>query len=126
MKIWTRIFGQRADGPGDDPERRAAARREVTVLCTTAFRLNDEEKRAILLDVSRTGARFGTASAAGTLTLGRDQVLDFDLVTPFGFTTCRGKVVWADSDDVLYTWGVQFVEEPEVDSDPLRCLLASA
>ncbi|MBD3242456.1 MAG: hypothetical protein GF331_17840 [Chitinivibrionales bacterium] len=121
--IWSMLFGSPDKQSQSARERRDAPRRELTVLCTTSFRLNDEEKRAILLDVSSGGARFGTAAATGTLTLSRDQVLDFDLVTPFGITTCKGRVVWADSDDVLYTWGVEFVGDTRIDADPIRVLL---
>lgn len=123
MSIWSMLFGPSSNESENARERRDAPRRELTVLCTTSFRLNDEEKRAILLDVSSSGARFGTAAAVGTLTLSRDQVLDFDLVTPFGVTTCKGRVVWADSDEVLYTWGVEFVDDSRTDADPISTLL---
>jgi hypothetical protein len=105
-------------------ERRVAPRTELTILCTTSFSINEQEKRAILLDLSRSGARFGTAAAVGTLSLSPGQVLDFNLVTPFGTTTCRGKVMWTETADVLYTWGVQFTDPPQGDAEPLKVLLA--
>ncbi len=123
MSIWSMLFGSPDSETDSIRERRDTPRRELTVLCTTSFRLNDEEKRAILLDVSPGGARFGTAAAVGTLTLSRDQVLDFDLVTPFGVTTCKGRVVWADSDEVLYTWGVEFLSDNRTEADPISSLL---
>lgn len=122
MGLWTKMVPRLKDTRS---ERREALRREVTVLCTTSFRINDQEKRAILLDVSLTGARFGTASAVGTPSLIRDQMIDYDLVTPFGITSCRGRVVWTSSDDVLYTWGVEFTEQPELSNEPMRCLLST-
>lgn len=106
-------------------ERRGAPRKEMTVLCTTSFRVNDSERRAILLDLSLCGARFGSASAAGTYTFSPDQTIDFDIMTPFGIASVTGKVVWSSSDDVLYTWGVQFTAEPPVDRAPMNVLLAA-
>ncbi len=96
----------------------------MSVLCTASFRLNEEPRRAILLDLSSQGARFGSASAIGTLSFAPGQVSDFELHTPFGATSVQGKVVWACADEVLYTWGVKFTQTPELDHDPLRCLLA--
>jgi hypothetical protein len=107
-----------------DTERRRSNRREMTVLCTASFNLNEEARRAILLDLSDSGARFGSASAIGTLTFTPGQVADFELHTPFGMTSVQGKVVWTFADEVLYTWGITFTQPPELNHDPLRCLLA--
>jgi hypothetical protein len=99
-------------------------RREMSVLCTASFELNDGPRRAILLDLSDQGARFGSASAIGTLTFTPGQVSDFELHTPFGMASVQGKVVWTLADEVLYTWGVKFTQTPQLSHDPLRCLLA--
>jgi len=96
----------------------------MSVLCTASFDLNQEARRAILLDLSDQGARFGSASAVGTLSFTPGQVSQFALHTPFGETSVEGKVVWARADEVLYTWGVRFTQTPELNQDPLRCLLA--
>ena len=125
MGVVSAFLRRLARRAGSESDRRVAPRTELTILCTTAFAINEEEKRAILLDLSSSGARFGTAAAMGTLSLSRGQVLDFSLLTPFGTTTCRGRVVWTEESDVLYTWGVQFTERPQTDEEPLRCLLAA-
>ena len=112
------------DDATKQPDRRNASRREMTVLCTASFSINEEPRRAILLDLSDRGARFGSASATGTPAFSPGQVSDFELQTPFGMTALQGRVVWTNTDEVLYTWGVTFTRTPELDHDPLRCLLA--
>jgi hypothetical protein len=97
----------------------------MTVLCTSAFHINQQERRAILLDLSEGGARFGSAAAAGTFTFSPGQSLDFELLTPYGMATLSGRVVWASADSVLYTWGVQFTGDVPVDRNPMRELLAA-
>jgi len=97
----------------------------MAVLCTTSFLLNGRERRAILLDLSSTGAQFGAASAVGAPSFVPDQVLSFYLYTPFGPATLEGRVVWSAADDVLYRWGVAFTRPVDLGRDPIKCLLAS-
>jgi len=100
---------------GDDQsetDRRAAPRREMNVVCTTAFQALDGERRALLLDISRRGAKFGTALNARDIGLSAGQVLQFYVTTPYGADTWTGRVVWFRPDSRIAVWGVEFTERP--------------
>ncbi len=100
---------EQAHGP---EERRHAPRHEMNVVCTTAFEVGDTERRALLLDISRTGARFGTALNARDIGVSAGQVLHFYVSTPYGAGTWVGKVVWTRPDSRITVWGVEFTERP--------------
>ena len=107
-------------------ERRESVRRDLPVLCTASFRVATDETRAILLDISHTGARFGTATHTSSPAVTPNQFIEYEVTTPFGMTTCRGRVMWLASDDVLQTWGVRFDRSVAPRDPALRELLAES
>jgi hypothetical protein len=109
----------------DRPERRHEPRREMTTVCATSFHLGTNERRALLLDLSRTGARFGTALDASNITLNSGEVLKFHVSTPYGAATWTGRVIWTRLADTVYTWGVEFTRVLQPDEEPLKRLLAA-
>jgi hypothetical protein len=105
-KFWHGDAGQ------DSVERRAASRHEMQVVCTTAFATEQAERTALLLDISRTGAKFGTAIDASKISMETGQVLRYYVSTPFGADTWIGRVVWTRPGRRIHVWGVQFTEQP--------------
>lgn len=91
-----------------DPERRTETRREMHVVCPASFVVGDKEERALLLDLSHAGAKFGTAVNRRDMGIAPGQVLNFTVNSPFGAGTCSGTVVWTRPDGRIYTWGVRF------------------
>ena len=89
-------------------ERRTEARREMNVVCPASFVVDSKEERALLLDLSPAGAKFGTAVSRRDMGITAGQVLDFSVASPFGQGTCSGRVVWTKPDGRVYTWGVRF------------------
>jgi len=124
MEFFKRLWmGIEAD---ESQDRRHSNRREMTVVCATSFTVQDEQKRALLLDLSPSGARFGTAIDARSIGLHEGEVVDFHVSTPFGAATWTGKVVWTRLADTIYTWGVQFTEVLIRDKEPLDRLLSTS
>lgn len=121
MQFFKKFFGVEET---QAPERRGAYRREMTCVCATSFVDGYGEKRALLLDLSLTGARFGTAIDARDIALDRGQVVSFHVSTPYGAASWTGRVVWTCLSETIYTWGVQFTEVPEPAQGPLKRLLA--
>lgn len=123
MKFFKRLWmGIEAE---KDADRRNSPRREMTVVCATSFKLGQLDKRALLLDLSDSGARFGTALDARNIVLDEGQLVDFHVSTPYGAATWTGRVVWTRLADTIYTWGVQFTEVLNPDKAPLERLLYS-
>ena len=89
-------------------ERRAEPRHEMHVVCPASFVVDKKEGRALLLDLSPAGAKFGTAVSNRDMGIAPGQVLNFTVNSPFGAGTCIGKVVWTRPDGRVYTWGVRF------------------
>ncbi len=121
MQFFRKFFGVEEN---QTPERRRASRQEMTCVCATSFVDNYGEKRALLLDLSLTGARFGTAIDARDITLDRGQIVSFHVSTPYGAASWTGRVVWTCLAETIYTWGVQFTEIPDTDRGPLKRLLS--
>jgi hypothetical protein len=81
----------------------------MNVVCPASFVVDNKQERALLLDLSPTGAKFGTAVSRRDMGIAAGQVLDFNVNSPFGAGTCCGRVVWTRPDGRIYTWGVRFI-----------------
>jgi hypothetical protein len=111
--------------PDERPERRHAPRREMTTVCATSFCVGHDERRALLLDLSKTGARFGTAVDAHSISLDSGDVVSFHVSTPYGAATWTGRIIWTRLADTVYTWGVEFTNIPQTEDEALKRLLAA-
>jgi hypothetical protein len=53
-------------------------------------------------------------------------VMQYEIKTPYGLSTCRGKVAWSRHIGDQYTWGIEFIDLSKDLRDPLVALMDSS
>ena len=109
--------------------RTANSRERITrkvEFCPVFLKHNGKIVAGYLLDISREGAKIRSAGQQKEPGFGSHDELELDIKTPYGISSCKGKVQWSEEADNGYRWGVQFTEISKQPSDPIRCLIDSA
>ena len=109
----------------EHPERRATPRVPLTTFCPASFALSGSEYRALMLDLSSTGARIRLDEHLHNCDVVEGTALALEVRTPYGVTLCKGEVVWLQHIDEHLHFGIRFTSLPSSADDPLRALIDS-
>jgi hypothetical protein len=106
--------------------RRREQRKDLTVFCSVSFQYGGKPYRAILQNISSLGAglRIEVAPEEPNLLVG-DEV-EYEVGTPYGRTTCTGRIVWINKVGAFYIWGIEFTRLDDNPKNPIRLLIDSS
>ncbi len=105
-------------------DRRMTHETRLPESCPSSFFHNGMRYEALMVDLSESGAQFQLDTGSHKISLVSDEELEFSIKTPYGHSTCKGKVVWVDRSFYL-TWGIKFTELSPDKNDPLKSLMDS-
>jgi len=106
-------------------KRRRAKRTELTTFCPSTFDYKGKSYRAVMQNVAELGAGFRVESATDDPHFENGDEVDFEIRTPYGPSTCSGRIIWTKKIGEYYTWGIEFTKLSDDQKDPLRCLIDS-
>ena len=108
-------------------EARINNRIELNTFCPTSFVYNSLTHHALMINISDNGACFQLNMLHDNLQLKRDDEKIYTIRTPYGNTFIAGIVIWSNTYNSLYTWGVEFHKnQRKSDFDPLKQLIDSS
>lgn len=114
-------------GPaGPRGPRRREQRKDLTTFCSVLFQYEGKPYRAILQNISSHGAGFRLEVSAEEPELRVGDEVEFEVSTPYGQTTCDGRIVWTSKVGAFYIWGVEFTRISDNPEDPIRLLIESS
>jgi c-di-GMP-binding flagellar brake protein YcgR len=93
--------------------RRKSTRKYLATQCRVAFEYKGSEYRAVLQNISDTGAGFRLEITFKEPKLAVGDRVIFDVHSDYGESQITGRIIWTNSVGALYTWGVQFVDLSE-------------
>lgn len=102
-------------------ERRDGRSRRQPESCPTTFTLDGEKFKALMVDMSQSGAQLQISLAGKQPRFIRDDILALSVKTPYGASSCSGSVRWFDRESGHL--GISFAEFPADEDDPLRLLV---
>lgn len=105
-------------------DRRLSHETRLPESCPAAFFHEGLHYESLMVDLSESGAQFQLDAGSNKINLVVDDELEFSIKTPYGHTSCKGKIVWVDRSFYL-TWGVKFTEVSKDKNDPLKSLMDS-
>lgn len=111
------------NNPRDD--RRSAARRVLTTFCPASFAFEGNEYRALMTDLSESGAKFRLDEHLRECPMQEDYQIALEIRTPYGIALVHGTVVWAGHMDEHFYFGICFRNLSSNPLDPVRSLLDS-
>ncbi|MBD3391686.1 MAG: hypothetical protein GF418_06470 [Chitinivibrionales bacterium] len=93
--------------------------------CPVVFKHGDNTYSAFLIDLSAEGAKLRAPVSEGGSHITANEEITMDIKTPYGTSSCKGKVLWGEEHKDGYRWGVQLTEVPKDESDPIQLLINS-
>jgi hypothetical protein len=109
--------------PGN--ERRRIQRTKLVTNSLAHFTYQNKSYEALMCDVSELGAGFRIDSENAGLKIKRNDQVEFAIKTPYGDSTCKGKIAWFGHPGHSCSWGIEITELSKDEKDPLRCLMDS-
>jgi hypothetical protein len=106
-------------------EKRRSERTPLATSCHSEFSYAGKQHFATMVDVSEHGARFTMEKSSDHTDLTLGDELALIVITPYGQSQCKGRVVWSYHHEEYYSWGVEFLAVSEDPRDPLRSLMES-
>jgi hypothetical protein len=106
--------------------RRREQRKDLTTFCSAHFIYEGKPYRAILQNISSHGAGFRLEVSPEEPDLRSGDEVEFDVNTPYGQTTCNGRIVWTSRVGAFYIWGIEFTRISDSPEDPIRQLIESS
>jgi hypothetical protein len=115
-------------GPKKGPRgpRRREKRKDLTTFCSASFDYQGKKHRAILQNISQHGAGFRLEVSTQEPDLRVGDEVTFEISTPYGLTTCVGRIVWTNKVGAFFIWGIEFVRIPVNPEDPMHRLIESS
>ncbi len=89
---------------------RKSSRKYLATQCRAEFEYKGSEYRAVVQNISDTGAGFRLEITCDEPKLAMGDEVVFDIHSSYGESKVTGKIVWTDSVGALYTWGIKFVD----------------
>jgi hypothetical protein len=93
--------------------------------CPTTLEFGGKQYRALMKNLSTSGAGFETTVNGNYPPVNRGDELTLDIKTPYGSSKVRGVVRWAQQVQGHRRWGLEFTAIPVNEQDPIRCLIDS-
>jgi hypothetical protein len=106
-------------------EKRNHERVPLTTNCPVHFTGKGTKYAALMIDLSEKGARIRLEEHGVHCGVTDGDTLQLDVKTPYGDSTCAGRVIWAQHIDGHFTFGVLFTELSDSPRDPLVSLIDS-
>ncbi len=109
----------------DGPEKRSTARMPLTTFCPVLFSDRGVERSALMTDLSEKGARVRLEEHGARCGLREGDTVVLRIRTPYGTSTCSGRVNWATHIDGHLNFGVTFTDLSSDPKDPLTSFIDS-
>ena len=106
--------------------RRREQRKDLTTFCSVNFQYGGEPYRAILQNISSHGAGFRLEVSPQEPDLRVGDEVEYEVSTPYGQTTCTGRIVWTSKVGAFYIWGIEFTRLDDNPESPIQLLIESS
>jgi len=107
-------------------DRRKDDRAHLKSFLPSTFEYKGKRYNGLLVDLSEEGAQFRHDEYCDDLHIGIGEEIQFSVSTPYGDSSCTGKVEWEEEREEYYWWGIRFTKLPRDSSDPLRTYMESS
>ena len=106
--------------------RRRERRKDLTTFCSVNFQYGEKPYRAILQNISSHGAGFRLEVSPQEPDLRVGDEVEYEVSTPYGQTTCTGRIVWTSKVGAFYIWGIEFTRLDDNPESPIQLLIESS
>ena len=92
--------------------------------CPVSLGKNESTHEGYLIDISEGGAKIRLHHGDNAELISHDEY-NLGIKTPYGASTCKVKLLWAEKHEDGDRIGVEFLDLDKDEKNPIRCLIDS-